>query len=487
MCGIIGIIGADSLSYKLFLGMQKLQDRGQDAAGMITYNGRNFHFHRGSVGEDESELLVKNSFTHRDLENLTGFMGIGHVRYPTVGAGRIAQPLYVDSPYGIAMGHNGNIVNYLQLRENIETKLLHKCNTDCDIELILHLFAHSLDRRVRDGFTVEKVFQSVDDIMSQLIGSYSVVALIGDKGILAFRDPNGIKPLLMGEKRETRSRKSYAFASERSALYALGYENIHWLKHGEAVFADTDGNVHSRIIRQGEEALCEFEGTYFSRPESDFNGRPNILLRKELARALAPQLRHLDLDYVFPVPDTSNIGALELARELGVPFEFGLIRDKYATRTFIMPLQEYRELALELKLIPIREFIEGKKILLVEDSIVRGTTSSKVVSMIRAFNPKKVYMAVYSPPRRFPCFYGIDFPVEEELIARGDISIDQIAERIGVDGLFFQKIEDHKRIYGVGVCMACLTGEYPTDVSAAREFVEQRMADRITKARGHAI
>ncbi len=444
--------------------MKTLQHRGQDAAGMITYSDK-FHAKRG-LG------LVEEVFKEEKLSNLKGTIGVGHTRYPTVGAGTFVQPFISTYPYGIAMAHNGNVVNFDQLQSNLKERMRY-LTSDCDLELILNLFSDELGGH---RFSKEAVFDSIQGVFEQVDGAYSVVAVIADKGLLAFKDPRGIKPLIFGEK-YVNGKKGFAFASEDIALNSLGYGVSRDLKPGEAIFVDTELNAHFRVIQSHAPAPCMFEWVYFARAESRINGRSVYDVRQNLGRGLAKKLKGIRADLVSPVPDTSITASIILAEELGLPYREALIKDRYVGRSFIMGSPEKRENAVLRKLNPIYSEIRGKDLILVDDSIVRGTTSRKIVKMLKDKGARKVHLVSTCPPLKYPCYYGIDFPLQSELIStnRGN---EQIRQEIGADSVTYQDISSLEEAIGLGVCKACLTGEYPTPIQESKTFAERRIKDR---------
>ncbi len=482
MCGVIGIIGTAKASQEVFLGLQNLQHRGQDAAGIHTNDGHKNYSKKSGLKKDslKNVHLVQDVFSKEDMAGLKGSVALGHVRYPTVGASDSVQPFYTNSCGGISLAHNGNVVNFESV-ERYSIGSLHKAiPEDCDSQLILNVLASELEKKLNPHqfLLPDMFFDSLTSVYDKVIGGFAIVGYFWGKGLFAFKDPNGIKPLILGEK-EVDGKRCYAIASEIVALKSLDYNNLQNIKHGEAIFIDNDMNVHRKFIKQGKEAACEFEATYFSRIESTFQDQWIFDIRKKLGKELALTINDKNFDVIIPIPDSAMVAAIEMSKVLDVPFEMGLIKNRYSGKTFIMPSIEKRELALELKLTPIRQVIEGKKILLVEDSLVRGTTMRKVVKLIRSYRPTEIHLAVYSPPRRFPCFYGIDFPLKEELIAKDNKPIDVIAKELDLDGLYYQPVENMSKTLGNGICSACMTGEYPTDISEAVEFAQRRKLERL--------
>jgi amidophosphoribosyltransferase len=459
MCGILGIYGRGDVIDEIYPGLISMQHRGQDAAGVITFDGK-FHIKKG-------EGLVQNIFNSKNLNRLRGNIAIGHVRYPTVGGGGgdNAQPFYVNSPYGLAMAHNGNLTNYLELKEELMRKRLRHLNSDCDVEVLLNLCADELLRIGSDSSSPDAIFETVKRIYDTVEGAYSVIALVGGEALLAFRDPHGIKPLVFGRKGD-----AIAFASESVALDVLGYTIVRDVKPGEVMYVDSNRTVHSAILREEEHRPCIFEWVYFARPDSVIDGisvyEARLRLGDELGRLLVTC--GVKPDVVIPVPDTSRAAALSVASFMGVPYREGLIKNRYIGRTFIMPTQFERQLSIKFKLNPIRPEIEGRKVLLVDDSIVRGNTSRKMVSLVQSAGAREVYFGSYSPPLKYPCVYGIDMQTRGEFIARGR-SNEEIRTEIGCDKLIYQTVEGLIRgVRPTGMerefCTACFSGTYPTAV-----------------------
>ncbi len=470
MCGIIGIIGQDRAIDRIYPGLLALQHRGQDAAGAVTFES-GFQLKKG-------DGLVHNVFNPKNIKRLTGNIGIGHVRYPTIGAGTVedAQPFIITSPYGIALAHNGNLVNFFDLKKTLIESDLRYLNSNCDAEVILNLLAVELSKLSAKRLTAGKVFTALAKVYRRLIGSYAVVSIVANRGFLAFRDPHGIKPLVFG-----RNGSTYCFASESVALDLLGYKEMRDVKPGEAVFVDADNTCHAKQIQKGKGAACIFEYVYFARPDSIIDGigvyESRLRLGNELGKECAEH--GLKPDVVMPIPDTARGAAQMVAEVLGVRHREGLIKNRYIHRTFIMPTQSERIGAVRLKLNPIRSEIVGKKVLLVDDSIVRGNTSREIIALVRSVGAKEVYYALYSPPLRFPCVYGIDMQTRGEFIAR-DKTIPQIKESIGADALVYQSVKGLVRGVGEGArgfCTACFTGSYPTKIPPL--LLERIEADRM--------
>jgi amidophosphoribosyltransferase len=473
MCGIFAVIGAENAAAEIYVGLVHLQHRGQDAAGMMT-----FDFGRPDNGIKISKNIgmVSGVFDDSTLRLMTGQMGIGHTRYPTVGVGDVkeVQPFFHEYPDGVGIAFNGNIVNYPLLKDKLKKKRVY-LSSDSDAEVLLQMFCASYGKG-KEG-DAESIFSAVKEMHSDVIGAYSVVALIANKGIVAFRDPNGIRPLLMGEKL-IGGKKSYAFSSESIALSIQGYEKIRDLKPGEAVFIEKNLKVNAKVITKAEPAPCVFEYVYFSTVESTYEGRNIYEVRKKLGEELAAKAKKLwpdlKVDLAIPVPDTSRPAANSLAKSMGIPYEEGLVKNRYIGRTFIMPVQKIRENAMKLKLKPIESVINGKNLMVVDDSIVRGTTSRRIVELLRESGAKKVYFLSTFPPIRNPCYYGIDYQRREELIANGK-TIAEVEKDIGADRLIYMDVEGLERAIGTSkLCIACITGKYPTELGGIDQLSNLR-------------
>jgi amidophosphoribosyltransferase len=472
MCGIIGIISDERAIDRIYPGLLALQHRGQDAAGAATFEG-GFHVKKGNG-------LVLSVFNAKNIERLNGNMGIGHVRYPTVGSGSVedAQPFIITTPYGIALAHNGNLVNFFDLKKDLTDNELRYLNSSCDAEVILNILSVELGKMNLKKLSPKMIFNALGSAYKKLMGSFAVVSIIANKGMLAFRDKNGIKPLVMGK-----NGRSYCFASESVALDLLGYSEIKDVLPGQAFYIDSDNECHVQQIEQGDRAVCIFEYVYFARPDSIIDGigvyEARLRLGNELGKECVKQ--NVKPDVVMPIPDTARGAALMVAEVLGVKHREGLIKNRYIYRTFIMPTQAQRIEAVRLKLNPIKTEIAGKDVLLVDDSIVRGNTSREIISLVRSAGARKVHYALYSPPLRFPCVYGIDMQTKGEFIAR-DKSIEQIRTSINADSLVYQTLGGLVRGVGegaTGFCTACFTGNYPTAIP--KPLLKQIEADRMSK------
>ncbi len=440
MCGIVGIVSRNAVNQSIYDALTILQHRGQDAAGIMTCDGKALHLRKDNG-------LVRDVFHTRHMLRLRGNMGIGHVRYPTAGCASSAeaQPFYVNSPHGITLAHNGNLINAESLKDILYREDLRHINTDSDSEVLLNIFAHELQKSGKIQVTEEDVFAAVAALHRRCLGAYAAVALIIGHGLVAFRDPNGIRPLVYG-KRETADGTDYMAASESVALDALGYEVISDVKPGEAVFFSMDGKL---TVRQCADkpyyAPCIFEHVYLARPDSIIDDvsvyKARLRMGEKLADKISRTLSPNDVDVVIPIPDTSRTAALPLAHQLGVKYREGFIKNRYIGRTFIMPGQQQRKKSVRQKLNAIDLEFKGKNVLLVDDSIVRGTTSEQIIQMARDAGANKVYFASAAPPVRYPNVYGIDMPTKDELIAHGR-SVEEIAAKIGADWLVFQDLED---------------------------------------------
>ena len=441
MCGILGVVASTPVNQLLYDGLLVLQHRGQDAAGIVTGEGNTFHMHKGSG-------LVRDVFRTRDMRNLQGTAGIAHCRYPTAGSASNAaesQPFYVNSPFGIVLGHNGNLTNSEQLKRDLFREDLRHVNTNSDSEVLLNVLAHEL-QRTAGGFrlTPESIFTAVAGVHRRCRGAYAVVASIAGYGLLAFRDPYGIRPLVVGQA-QTEHGVDTMVASESVALDTLGYRLVRDVMPGEAILIDFDGNFHSRQCAENPSLNpCIFEYVYLARPDSVIDGISVYETRLRMGDSLAEKIRRdhadLDIDVVIPIPDSSRPAAMELATRLGVSYREGFIKNRYIGRTFIMPGQSVRKKSVRQKLNAIGLEFRGKNVLLVDDSIVRGTTSREIVQMARESGANKVFFASASPPVRFPNVYGIDMPSAKELIASGRDD-DEIAREIGCDRLIYQDLD----------------------------------------------
>jgi amidophosphoribosyltransferase len=441
MCGILGIVARSPVNQLLYDGLLLLQHRGQDAAGIVTSEGNSFHMHKGS-GQ------VRDVFRTRNMRTLPGNIGIAHCRYPTAGSAfkvAEAQPFYVNSPFGIVLAHNGNLTNSDALKDEMFRTDLRHINTGSDSEVLVNVLAHELEQAsVKLRLEPQTIFTAVAAVHRRLKGAYAVVAMIAGYGVLAFRDPFGIRPLVIGYN-ETDAGTEYMVASESVALDALGYRLLRDVAPGEAVYIDEDGNFHSQQCAEKSSLNpCIFEYVYLARPDSLIDGasvyETRLHMGEKLAEKIRRQYRHLAIDVVIPIPDSSRPSALQLALGLGVPYREGFVKNRYIGRTFIMPGHEVRSRSVRQKLNPISMEFKGKNVLLVDDSIVRGTTSREIVQMAREAGARKVFFASAAPPVRFPNVYGIDMPTRAELIA-AHRSEDEVAREMGADALVYQDLD----------------------------------------------
>ncbi len=440
MCGIIGIVAKNNVNQELYDGLTVLQHRGQDAAGIVTYDDSRLYLRKGNG-------LVKDVFSTNDMMRLQGNMGIGHVRYPTAGSSSSAeaQPLYVNSPYGIAMAHNGNLTNAISLKEEIFKQDLRHLNTNSDSEVLLNVFAHELQSSHKLRIDEYDVFQAISAVHKRCRGAYASVAMITGYGIVGFRDPNGIRPVVYG-KRETSEGFEYCIASESVALDVQGFELIDDIKPGEAVIITFDGQVYVQQCAENPKYTpCIFEHVYFARPDSMIDRisvyKARLRMGSKLAKKILKKYPKHDIDVVIPIPDTSRSSALELANTLGIRYREGFMKNRYIGRTFIMPGQKQRKSSVKQKLNAMELEFKGRNVLLVDDSIVRGTTSSQIVKMAREAGAKKVYFASASPAVKYPNVYGIDMSSPEEFVAHNKNS-EEIAKEIGADWLIYQDLDD---------------------------------------------
>jgi amidophosphoribosyltransferase len=479
MCGIVGLLGSEDAAQESFLGLTTLQHRGQDAAGILTHDARGFHQVR-ALG------LVESAFNRESMQKLPGRIALGHTRYSTAGKGELAevQPFLLNYPFGIGMVHNGNIVNTADLAHELRTKARRHLLTQSDTEILINLFALGLARAGDATLTFEVVCTAAKEIFTRAKGSYSLLILIAEFGLVALRDPWGLRPLVLGSRPGKDGKKEWMCASESVALEFNGYRKERDLLPGEVLWISEDGKLESRILRREEQRPCMFEWVYFASPESVLDGVPVYGARIDLGRKLARRVsavlqeKGLEVDIVVPVPETSRIAAIALAEEIKKPYREVLIKNRYIKRTFILDSDDKRKSAVNLKLSPVRSEIEGKRVLLVDDSIVRGTTSKKLVELVRRAGAREVVFVSTCPPIRFGCYYGIDFPSQEELIAHGR-SHAQIEKELGADAVVYLDLQGLEEALGSHrPCMACLTGNYPTDVSQARAMTEQRIVDR---------
>ncbi|MEO0443679.1 MAG: amidophosphoribosyltransferase [Pseudomonadota bacterium] len=481
MCGLVGIVGKSDVNLHLYDALTMLQHRGQDAAGIVTCD-------QGRVAQQKANGLVRDVFHTRHMRRLLGNYGIGHVRYPTAGSSgpALAQPFYVNSPYGIALAHNGNLTNTDGVRAQLYRDDLRHMNTDSDSEVLLNVFAQELHKLGKLKASEEDFFRAVEGVHQRVRGGYAVVTLVADYGLVAFRDPNGIRPLVFG-KRDTITGPEYMIASESVALDVLGFNLIRDVKPGEAIYITTDGELHTRVCAAKTQASpCIFEHVYFARPDSIMDGisvyKARLRQGEKLAAKILRERPDHDIDVVIPIPDSSRVSGQALAYDLGVKFREGLMKNRYIGRTFIMPGQQQRKKSVRQKLNTIGLEFKDKNVLLVDDSIVRGTTSEQIIQMAREAGARKVYMASAAPAVKYPNVYGIDMPSAQELIAYGR-SDAEVAKEIGADWLIYQDINDLIAASAEGNSAisrfdsAVFDGDYVTD------DVDQAYLDKLDAAR----
>jgi amidophosphoribosyltransferase len=476
MCGIVGVISSTPVNQLIYDALLLLQHRGQDAAGIVTMQGTKCFMHK-------ARGMVRDVFRTRNMRALPGHVGLGQVRYPTAGnaySEEEAQPFYVNAPYGIVLVHNGNLTNAQALKEELFDIDRRHINTESDTEVLINVLAHELELVARDlPLTPEHVFKAVGGVHRRVKGSYAVIALIAGHGVLAFRDPYGIRPLCFGEGASAGGRE-FMVASESVALEGTGHRLVRDVAPGEALFIDLQGHVHTRQCADTP-ALhpCMFEFVYLARPDSVLDGISVYQARLNLGETLAQRVINTvppnEIDVVIPIPESSRPSAMQLAHRLGKPYREGFVKNRYVGRTFIMPGQAVRKKSVRQKLNAIGVEFKGRNVLLVDDSIVRGTTSREIVQMAREAGAKRVYLASAAPPVRHPNVYGIDMPTKEELIAHGR-SIEEIRAFIGADHLVYQDVDAMKRVVGalnprvLGFEASCFDGQYITGDVTADDF-----------------
>ena len=485
MCGVIGVVGHPHANQAIYDALTVIQHRGQDAAGIVTEDS-------GRLRQRKGKGLVRDVFEERHMARLNGHIGIGHVRYPTAGSASLleAQPFYVNSPYGICLAHNGNLVNSEALKQLVIRQDRRHLNTSSDSEVLLNVFAHELGKQATNGLTPQAILGAVDAVHRRCSGAYAVVAMIIGYGIVAFRDPHGIRPIIMGV-READGGTERIIASESVALDALGFELDRDIAPGEAVFIDQQGTLYNRAYTGSVNYTpCIFEFVYFARPDSIIDGmsvyKSRLRMGENLAQSIIAKGLHHEVDVVIPIPDTSRTSALQVAHHLGVKYREGFIKNRYIGRTFIMPGQEIRKKSVRQKLNPIDLEIRDKNVLLVDDSIVRGTTSRQIIQMARNAGANKVFFASAAPPVRYPNVYGIDMPAASELIASKK-SDEELAKIIGADWLLYQTLEDLIKAVtfeetGIQTFdTSCFSGDYVTNDITEKylKFIESRRNDAV--------
>ena len=480
MCGVVGIVGVSPVNQLLHDALTMLQHRGQDAAGIVICSKEGLHTRKGKG-------MVHDVFHTRHMRRLLGNVGIGHVRYPTSGSKKIGevQPFYVNSPYGICLAHNGNLVNHEELADMLSTTDLRHLNTHSDSEVLLNVFAHELQKVGTNDLMETRIFRAVEMLHNRVSGGYAIVALIVGHGIVAFRDPNGIRPLVLGRK-DTSAGLEYMVASERVALDALDFERIRDIEPGEAIFITNKGELHSHICTNNRQwSPCIFEFVYLARPDSIIDGlsvyKARLRMGDQLANKILQQVPNHNIDVVIPIPDTSRTPAIQVAHGLGVKFREGFIKNRYIPRTFIMPGQEMRVKSVRQKLNAIELEFRDKNVLLVDDSIVRGTTSKEIIKMAHKAGAKKVYFASAAPPVRYQNVYGINMPSTAELIAHNRTE-KEVETLIGADWLVYQDLDaliesvkyEHSDINSFDT--SCFSGEYVTN-DVTKEYLK-RLAEK---------
>jgi len=470
MCGLVGIVSSKPVNREIYDALTLLQHRGQDASGIVTWDEQGLHARK-------SNGLIRDVFHQRHMNLLTGNVGMGHVRYPTAGSSNLseAQPFYVNSPFGICLAHNGNLTNYDQLAKSLMIEDRRHLNTKSDSEVILNVFAHELQKRLDGEITAKSIFGAIEAVHERCSGGYAVIIMIIGFGIVAFRDPNGIRPLILG-KRKSETGEDYMVASESVALDVTHFDIDRDILPGEGLIIENNGKTQNKICSQKNSySPCIFEFVYFARPDSIIDKlsvyKARLRMGEELASKILSEKPNHDIDVVIPIPDTSRTAASQVAYNLGVKYREGFIKNRYVGRTFIMPGQEERNDSVRRKLNPIDLEFRGKNVLLVDDSIVRGTTSKQIINLARNAGAKKVYFASAAPPVKYPNVYGIDMAAASELIASKK-TVDQIKEEIGADWLFYQDLEaliravSHDNSDITGFDTSCFSGEYITnDVS----------------------
>ncbi|MDX1624928.1 MAG: amidophosphoribosyltransferase [Wenzhouxiangellaceae bacterium] len=491
MCGVVGLFGRSPVAARIYDALTILQHRGQDAAGITTLDGRRMRSARG-MG------LVRDVFSARSMDGLTGDIGIGHVRYPTAGLDRPdeAQPMFVNAPLGIALGHNGNLTNSEQLSDELFEQDRRHINTESDSEVLLNVLAHEMAVRDAEAVSPAHIFDAVDGVHRRCKGAYAAVAMIAGVGLLGFRDPHGIRPIVLG-RREAEDGPEFILASESVVLDILGFDLVADLGPGEAVLVTLDGELHRHESELAQpHTPCIFEYVYFARPDSMIDDlsvyKARLRMGEKLAEKILREWPDHDIDAVIPIPDTSRTSCLPLAQALDVKYREGLVKNRYIGRTFIMPGQAERARSVRRKLNAIELEFRNKNVLLVDDSIVRGTTSRQIVQMARDAGAKKVYLASAAPPVCHPNVYGIDMPAASELVAAGR-SVEQIRELIGADRLIYQELADlEAAVRGknrklAGFDSSCFNGEYVTGLpDGYLEELEQRRSDAAREDRRKA-
>jgi amidophosphoribosyltransferase len=474
MCGIVGVISKSPVNQLIYDALLLLQHRGQDAAGIVTMQGTKCFMHK-------ARGMVRDVFRTRNMRALPGTVGLGQVRYPTAGnaySEEEAQPFYVNAPFGIVLVHNGNLTNAQALKQELFDVDRRHINTESDTEVLINVLAHELERSARGlPLTPDAIFNAVSSVHRRIKGSYAVIALIAGHGLLAFRDPFGIRPLCFGET-QTADGMEIMVGSETVAVEGTGHQVVRDVAPGEAIFIDLEGRIHAQQCAESATLNpCMFEFVYLARPDSVMDGisvyQARLNMGETLAQRVISTMPPNEIDVVIPIPESSRPSAMQLAHKIGKPYREGFVKNRYVGRTFIMPGQGVRKKSVRQKLNAIASEFKGRNVLLVDDSIVRGTTSKEIVQMAREAGARKVYMASAAPPVRFPNVYGIDMPTKSELIAH-DRSVEEIRQFIGADALIYQDVDAMKRVVKAlnpklhGFEASCFDGVYITgDVSAA--------------------
>jgi amidophosphoribosyltransferase len=468
MCGIVGLVSASPVNQALYDSLSLLQHRGQDSTGIATAEGDVFHIHKAR-GE------VREAYRTRDMRGLRGNMGLGHVRYATQGnAGQAveAQPFYVNAPYGLVLVHNGNLTNTRELSRELYRVDRRHLNTNSDTELLLNVLAHELQRQVSEReLNPSQIFSAISSLHDRVQGSYAVIALIAGQGLLAFRDPFGIRPLTLGKRSSPGGAVEWAVASESLVLESEGYEVLRDVLPGEAIFITQQGEMFAQQCARAPRLVpCSFEFVYLARPDSVMSGisvyEARLRLGNRLADTIARYTPRGDIDVVMPIPDTSRPAAMQVAQKLGVEYREGFFKNRYVGRTFIMPGQAQRTKSVRQKLNAMGREFKGKNVLIVDDSIVRGTTSKEIIDMARAAGARKVTFTSAAPPVRFPHVYGINMPSRQELVAHGR-ELPEVARVLGADHVIYQEVDDMLAAITEGSTvkeleMSCFTGQYVT-------------------------
>ncbi len=475
MCGIVGFTGNKKVILDLILGLTSLQHRGQDSAGIVTFKDM-FRIKKG-LG------LVNEVFHEKHINRLKGKIGIGHVRYTTQGANNKgnAQPIVTNYPFGIAMVHNGNVTNYEKMNQALYHDYHVLPTSTNDLEILLYTFAAELEKKDLGNISPNDIMDAAQATQEKVEGAYAVISVIANHGLLAFMDPNGMRPLILGKK-ETEKGFIFGLASESVTFDHLGYEVIRDLQPGEILFIDKNQNIYSKIGQQNQQKFCIFEYIYFAREDSIIHNKLVAGKRVRMGKSLGQKIKAAGLqpDIIIDVPSSGYFAASGLAEELGIPHHRGLVKSNYIGRSFISPKQSEREAIVQRKLNPIKNTVNGKKIVVVDDSIVRGTTSKRIVRLLRHAGAQEIYFASAAPPINHPCIYGIDMSISTELIAANK-SIEEIKDFIEADALFFNTAEDLDHIFeNFSTCTACYTGKYPTNnaLDALKHIEQKRRSEK---------